>query len=468
MLCSPPRSSGPSSRLAAVACIALAGVAGTASAAAPGQDGDAPAAIEEQLVLVYRDGRVEQLRLDAAGDARDVVASRSAGGARRAADQLTLVRAFLWKPGTKFVKFNNTPFGKAFRKALKKTQAVYHNKRRGNGNVPRFKMTTAEDAVAEPSAFGSYTAFFNQFRADGKNTVVIDAQDRFFKDAAGKLLDDDLMAYSYTRGTASFVNVGGRFVGTTYWQEADVYVRSDLFALSRFLQRLIAIASFRYTLGYAPTVWPLDLHAADPAHLTEADFENKASSTWKDFAAAWDDFHYRDALVGPEARAAFLDEPRVLPVDGALINLGNYRPPQEVDLGAVRTTQTVFLTNLKGFDGDKVMSLAFTHLQGTTRKSLFTLSSNADGWPLEPGSGLMLYPTIFFQRVHIDDTPQLTQLRDLIAKQGTPMTVDGVEYARAIRVEIEFSGRLQEDGGLRSATRTYVFVDVPHAGTGAS
>ncbi|MCG8375521.1 MAG: hypothetical protein MI702_03480 [Chlorobiales bacterium] len=383
-------------------------------------------------------------------------------------DSATLLRAMPWTAGTKKIVVNFTEFSLKFRKSVLKIVRKYVIQRRGNKNVPKFKLTKNKDLVRPITDFNNPAEFYNQFAYDDKNNVVMTDDDQFFKSPNGIFFNPNQVGITRIWGSAAYLQKGNRFVGTYLIEDVEVYLRSDFFMLPAFTQRLILTGLFKFALGYQKSMTTHDILSDNRQHVSEASFEDKNSDVWQKMAHLWDDFYYADKLIGPEA-AAFHSKAKVLPFEGAVIDLADYEVPDTAESNPRPTdnSQSVFVTNLKGFDGKKVFSAQLTALykdqnSNEVQKKIITLKGNAYDYPKAlsvNGKPTNWFPTIFFNHVVIGNQGELNTINNAIKANGSPMTIMGVNFDKALKVEVKFTGYLQEDSKKKNKKVVYYFVN---------
>lgn len=391
---------------------------------------------------------------------------REAKPAKRSFDSATLIRPTRWDHKVKLVKFNFTEFASDFKKNVKKAANKYHNTKRGNGLVPRIKTTSAIDKVKDISTFNNPWEFYSQFTNDDKNTIVMTEDDQFFKSPNGFFFDPNLMAKTKIYSIASFEEMNGRYEGAYYLEDADIELRSDFFDMPSNQQNIILAGAFKFAMGYQISAWAHDINGENNPFVDINALKNKNSDVWKKMMHQWDNFYYQDKLTATPA--AFHTVPQVMPFDGEVIDIADYETPLTDDdaVNPAQVSQTLFLTNLKGFDGVKKLNITLTQItkknNKDVKKKILALSGNAYDYPITlliNGKSTKAYPTIWFNGVILGNESDLNKLKTAIKKSGTPMELFGKTFDKALKVEVVFNGRLTQNEAVKSKKMTYYFIN---------
>lgn len=382
--------------------------------------------------------------------------------AARSFDSATLIRPTRWTPGVKFVKFNSTEYASDYLKKIKKAANKYHNTKRGNGSVPRIKTLSTEVKVKDISTFSNPWEFYQQFAFDDQNSVVMTEDDQFFKSPNGILFNLNLVAVTRVYSSAQFKLKSGKWVGVYYIEDTDIELRSDFFEMPSDQQNMILAAAFKFAMGYEQSAWTHDILGENNPFVDIAALKDKNSDVWQKMMHQWDNFYYQDRLVGPTA--AFHSVPQVLPFDQEVIDLADYEtPPTDENIQEpTGVSQALFVTNLKGYTGTKKLNITFTQVtlenNKEKKKNILSISGNAYDYPVDV-QGTKVYPTLWFNKVILGNEGDLNKLRNAIKNDGTPQTMFARNFSKLLRIDVQFKGRLEEGGAVKSKTMTYYFTD---------
>jgi hypothetical protein len=291
--------------------------------------------------------------------------------------------------------------------------------------------------------------------------------DQFFKNSMGQLEHPTMVAWTHLYLSAMISKVGNRWVGTYFLEDADVWLRSDFFNQTTAEQQNLLSAAFRAALGYQKTVCIYDFHA-NVRTISSAMFKNNKSPAWA-LAREFDNMFYTDAFTGP-APAAYLDTPRAVPLDNAVLDLKEYKLPDTNPANPDPTVDVpaLFLTNLKAFESGKSLSVTFTAVPAAAvpapakKIKILTISGAAYDYPNSitiNGQPTTWYPTIHLNYIMLGQQEGLTKLRDAISQYGTPLTVEGASFARALKFEVAISGYLTETDTLKKLVRKVYITD---------
>jgi hypothetical protein len=366
-------------------------------------------------------------------------------------------------PETVTLKFNRTDLSDTYGKKIGSILKFYINKRRGNAFVPQMQLTSEVDAVKPIKKFKNPDDFYTQFNGDGKNTIVMTVDDQFFRDASGDIIDPDVVSTTLLIGRAEVEGwTGDEYFGKLWIEETDVYLRSDFFSRSKLEYNINGAAAFSMALGYRPTVWSHDYLSKNGSHVNKSTFANAKSDVWTKISNERDNFYYLDdlTLTAPD----YLDTPRLLPFENEVIDIGGYTLPS-TDPGEpfpLAATPVLFLTNLKAYDGKYKLTLVVSRITGESppaAKKLLKLSGNCIDYPMVADGGEEFYPTIHLTEVRLGRESDLAKLRKAVETYGTAQIIDGVQFPKAVKIQVDISGRLYKGGKTQSLTRSFWLVD---------
>jgi hypothetical protein len=346
---------------------------------------------------------------------------------------------------------------------VKKIMNKYHNKRRGNSNTPRMKITTKVVEVKPMANFPNPWEYYNQLDWDDHLTVVMTADDQFFKDPFGNVFDPQIVSTTKLFAKALLTLQGNRWIGTYWITEVDVYLVYSFFSVSKITYYRLGTPAFRMGLGYQSTVWSHDYLSSRERHVSAAAFKNAGSTVWTGISHVRDDFYYMDKL-GDTWAPNYLSTPRLLPFEDEVLDIGDYDLPWLDENGNIHLEKSpiLFVTNLKGFDGNKKMVIkVFRVTDDNPPKDvkLVTLRGNTLRYPI-PVSGRNFYASIFLNHVRLGREKDLNKLLNAVNQYGTPRLIDGVDFAKALRVKVTVTGYLTDKGQKGNLTRLFWLVDI--------
>lgn len=418
----------------------------------------------------FSDGRIETVQFFWDPARKIYIEHPRGSGVAETFDSALVERADTWRSNTKKIIFDFTEMSLPYRKNFKKIINKYCNRRRGVAGVPKFKAGKKTIPVKSLEDIGNFTLYQWQFSNDDHNVVCMTEDDLFFKNYNGQLNDPNVIARTQNHVNAILVKINGRNTGTWWIEEADVFLRSDFFEKSNYVQRVILAGSLRFALGYKKPIWTLDL-GSDNRKFNEEMFEDANSALWKKGVEMWDVLYYSDTLVGISAKKkGYLDKARALPIDGTVLDLADYFVPVSGvgPSGFTQRTGSLFVTNLLAFDKNKTFSAEFKVILpdgvGSAEDvDLFTIQGNQYDYPGEigtqDGGTEPWYPVFFLNSVKLGQQSDLTALNNAIQQYGTPLNMDGTSYSKAIKVQVEMEGYLNENSKAKKLTRTYYFVN---------
>jgi len=372
-----------------------------------------------------------------------------------------LTRSWHWAWSKKLIKFGTTPDSKPHKQKFKKIIKAYHNNRRGNNNVPRMKMSTKVIKVTPIWEFEDKSKFYTQLDFDGNSTAVATDDNQFFKDQNGNFYDPSVMTKTKILATLYVKQQANRQVGTHRIEESDVYFRSEFFNQAKKIYERLATAAFKLALGYKITVWSHDL-LSNKDHHADRDFQPINSDLWIKTIFERDDFYYMDKLSGLSV-TDYLDKPRILPFEDEVIDIGDYELPEVID-GHIDLDKThiLFLTSLKGFDGDKKMIIKIwrvIQINPLKQELIVKLQGNTLDYPQNIGNNTLVYPSIFLNNVRLGIESDLNKLKNAVNDHGTLQILDGVLFAKALRIRVKITGYLAENGKVKNKSRFFWLVD---------
>ena len=382
---------------------------------------------------------------------------------------------------TRKIVFNITPDMKPNRLKFNKVAKKYHNQRRGSSNLPQAKIGKKITQVKPIEEFANQADFYFQFHRDGINLIILTNDDQFFLDPTGQFYfygaDTVLVTWKFLTWFPWLRTEGGRYVADEYITESDVYLRSDFFALSKNAYTIMAIDSFRTAVGYRATVWAHDyLKNGLVIYATDANILNGNSNVWKKISEPRDMFYYEDKPAN--VAAAYLDKAILLPYEGEVLDIGGYVVPSTDDKEDMPLSETssVFVTNIKAFDGKKKTTVTIERLEKlpdnkTQWTKVTVLTGNLYDYPWTGrytvnGVAQKVYPTVFGEEIYIGRQADLDKLKNVVKDYGEMQLIDGKTFRRAVKIRVTVKGRLTEDGGLKSLAQEYWLVntdnDIPY------
>lgn len=371
-----------------------------------------------------------------------------------------------WKRPTTIV-FNVTARSSQKKTRIRKVLNTYMNQRRGTPMVPRMKLGTKKVKIKPIGEFANPAQFYRQLDFDGNNTVVMTTDDQFFLSPPPDMLpfNPDFVAMTFIMGRVTIRTEKGRNV-TTFWiDEADVYFLNNFWDMAKNLRNLAGTASFRLALGYQTTIWSHDYMSRKRPHVTFEKFNKKTETPWTLVSNTRDMFFYKDALG--VASINFLETPRLLPEENEVLDIGGYMLPTKIE--TIRGedlneggTPILFLTNLKAYRGAKKLKAKIWRITtDSPPKDVFvtSMAGNTIRYPTDFSTVKDVYPDIFLCHFRIGQKAKLKKLKKIVKNFGVPQTIDGVHFEKAVKIRVKLSGRLTENGKIKSITRTFWLVD---------
>ncbi|MGB2905781.1 MAG: hypothetical protein WBB73_01695 [Candidatus Aminicenantaceae bacterium] len=373
-----------------------------------------------------------------------------------------VTRSLHWDTPVNIV-FDVTKDSKPHTTKINKIQNKYSDKRRGNKSTPTMSVVTQEVQVKPISVFPNPWDFYRQLNRDGHNTVVMTQDDQFFKDPNGVIFDPEIVSNTLLYATAAIVQKGNRYVGTFWIHEVDVYFVYNFFGLNKNTYFRIGTVAFRFGFGYQANVWSHDYFSADPFHVTTAAFKKTSSTTWQEISFPRDDLFYMDKL-GDTWTPNYLATPRLLPFEEEVINVGDYELPwlDEFDEIHLEKSTILFVTNLKGFAGNKKLAVKFFRVTDDTPPKdvkITGISGNTLRYPLPHPQVGQWYPSIFLNHIRLGRELHLNKLKNTVNQFGTMRTIDGITFEKAVKIKVTITGYLTESGSKKTITRIYWLVN---------
>jgi hypothetical protein len=324
---------------------------------------------------------------------------------------------------------------------------------------------TQEVQVKPISAFPNPWEFYIQLYKDGHSTVVMTQDDQFFKDPNGTIYDPEIVSNTVVFASAAIVQQGNRYVGTYWINEVDVYFMNHFFGLNKNTYFRIGTVAFRYGFGYQANVWSHDYFSADPFHVTTAAFKKTSSTTWQEISFPRDDLFYLDRL-GDTWAPNYLATPRLLPFEEEVLNVGDYELPwvDQNDQIHLEKSTILFVTNLKGFAGNKKLAVKFFRVTDDNPPKDVTITGikgNTLWYPQSHPQIGQWYPSVFLNHVRLGKLNDLDKLKNAVDQFGTMRTLDGIDFEKAIKIKVVISGYLVEGGPKKSITRIFWLVNAP-------
>jgi hypothetical protein len=427
-----------------------------------------------QATSITKDGRIvnQQMIYDQSTRSfRPLTASELDGIPARTWSTAVAFYCFRWNSGENgkvilSITQDMAPHKAAFNKIMKK----YHNRLRGTKSMPQLGFDAKVYEVKDISEFQDTNDYYEQFWWDGDNLIWMTNDDQWFKDPTGQywLYGENVVQYTITFLTREFNYVGGKWVADQYITEIHVYLRSNFFNTSKPRYTQSAVMSFAAAMGYRFTIWGHDLTKnGTTIYATETEILKTKSDVWTKINQPRDLFYYSDKPSGTPA--AYLSTPRLLPFEGEVLDIGLYHVPSvdDNDPEPLVATESVFLTNLKAYDGKKKLSVNIDWLQtlpdnSTQWVALSKLQGNLDDYPWTytiNGQSQKVYLKVFGNMVFIGRQTDLDTMKDAVRDYGTPQTIDGIYFAKALKIRAQVKGRLEENGPLKTVTQEYWLVD---------
>jgi len=373
-----------------------------------------------------------------------------------------------WKRPTT-ITFNVTARSAQKKTRIKKVLNTYMNQRRGTNMVPRMKLGTKKVKIKPIGEFADPAQFYRQLDFDGNNTVVMTTDDQFFltppRLGPPVPFDPDFVSMTFIMGRITIRVENGRNV-TTYWiDEADVYFLNNFWDMAKNVRNMAGTATFRLALGYHTTIWSHDYMSRKRPHVTAEKFNKKTETPWTLVSNTRDMFYYKDALgVGS---IQFLETPRLLPEENEVLDVGGYVLPSKIE--TIRGedlneggTPIVFLTNLKAYRGSKKLKAKIWRVTtDNPPQDVFvtSMAGNTIRYPTDFSTVKNVYPDIFLCHFRIGQKAKLKKLKKIVKNFGVPVRIDGVDFDKAVKIRVRLSGRLTENGPIKSIERFYWLVD---------
>jgi len=371
-----------------------------------------------------------------------------------------------WKKQNYRLLFNFTPDAKPNRGKVNFIFSKYIFKRRGVATSPNPRTQNKTIPVQPLNSFKNIFEYQDQFKQDGHNTIIMTQDDNFFRNSLGQIADPDLIGTTWTLATATFTKIAGKFRGTYYLDEADIYLRSDFFERSKKIYEVIMTGLARFAFGYQANISVWDLNG-DNQVFAYSMFVNQNKPMWKKLAQEWDRIFYDDPVSEAASISPSATTPEIIPGNGFVLDIADYELPDTDGNNPFPTVKSnaLFVTNLLAFSGGKKLTAKFTavypdpnNANKTIKKKIFNVSNNLRDYPQDSSFG-KLYPTIWMNRIAFARKGELNKMKTFIRNFGTAKNIEGKSYKKALQVQVQIIGYMSETGGKKSKTVTVFFVN---------
>jgi hypothetical protein len=467
---------GVATRPAVIALAALSlTLLPTAAAKASGGSDEPTVAgsVRVHMAAIFRDGRREDRTLVFTGTPERAWASTDAADWVTVGSRVTNTSS--WRPRSK-VNYGMTELARQNpSKKLMKKGAALVNKNRGTANAPSHKIKNSKHDIIPENQFASRSAYLAQFHLDHRNTVIEDELDEFVDFlplALGGIQDADIFAIHYEYATVGPVAAPAgpnpaapngateRWEGAYWIEEADIYVRSDVFERFGTFQLNVALVfGYLSNSGYEQTGWTDDaLGFVNPFAVTEEAFNNGKSDMWLEHQAR-DQFYYDD-VTGASTAVAGLE---MIPIPGTVIDIGGniawlngLMPPLGGGPVLVQSKPSAYNGNKKA-----VTKIFWIDPGPPVRlRRVTTLKNNLENWPrVDQGIPEPWYPLVRFNSIRIAKQKNLDQIVKAIADHCAPMTIRGLNFTCVLPVQIKHTAYASENGGKQTIAQEYYLMD---------
>jgi len=427
-------------------------------------------ALRIHTVAIYADGRRVEATHEYTGNPERAWKSLDAGDWVTVGSRVTNTSS--WRSKSK-VNYGTTELARQNpNKRLMKKGAGLVNKNRGVATAPSHKIKNTKHDIIPQNQFASFSDYILQFHFDGRNTIVMDEIDEFIDTLppalAGPTAEDtDLFAIRYEfaeirevrtpdpNGRNDAVN---RLEGTYWIEEADIYVRSDLFdRLSGFDLNDELVFGYLVNSGYEPTGWSDDALGFVNPHANEAAFNNRQSDMWKQHQER-DVFYYKD-VIGTANNAFF----ELLPLPDTVIDVGGNISWYNGAAPPLGEGPVLIQSKPSAYNGNKkAVTKIFRIDPGppVRLRRVTTLRNNLENWPrTDAGIPGPWYPTVRYNSIRIAKQRNLNQIVKAIADHCTPMTIRGVAFSCVLPVTIRHQAYVSETGGKQTINQNYYLID---------
>jgi hypothetical protein len=461
------RGFGPREALVAVAASIFTLFAGTPAGATGESD---PSLVRGVLRIhataIYADGRREEVTRVFTGSPERAWLSTDAGDWVTVGSRVTNTSS--WRSRSK-VNYGTTELARENPgKRLMKKGAALVNKNRGTANAPAHKIKNTRHDIIPQNQFPSFGAYISQFHQDRRSTIVMDENDEFIDfvpPALGAFEDADVFGVRYefaeVRNVAAPADSAAtaRFEGAFWIEEADIYVRSDVFdRYPTFDLNVLLVFGFLANSGYEQTGWSDDaLGFVNPHAVTPDAFNNGNSDMWKQHQER--DHFYYDNVVRASTAANF----EMIPIPGTVIDIGGNVAWFAGEMPPLGEGPILIQSKPSAFNGAKKAVTVLSRIDPGPPQRLrriTTLKSNLENWPrTDAGIPEPWFPLVRYNSIRIAKQRNIDQLVKAIADHCAPMTIRGVNFSCVLPVSIKHTAYASENGGKQTIAQTYYLID---------
>lgn len=337
----------------------------------------------------------------------------------------------LWPSKVKEVEFGFTPDAYRLKSKFKKAFKKYVNRRRGSKKVPEISVVDRVDACSD-------TAWKGLFWGDGKNTIIITDDDRFFGMAGRAWV---FLTFDHTARKIS---------------EADVYYRSNLFedtgptgnkskqSKKNWFPNYVITHESGHIRGYWHTTWTNDYMMPYGPNVTDETFSKRRSVIW-DLAKERDRLFYDPDSFG---------EPVLLPLMNNVIDLSFAAAPDDVEDQFKKSyMRAILMTSLKGYPGKELkveIYKGYVEKWPTKNKLIVRLEGSVYGY--------LFLVDYWASTLHIGQKDYWRDLIKVLEKRGGEETIDGITYSKALPVTIRVEGYTEENNGEKKTIFRHLYI----------
>jgi hypothetical protein len=428
-------------------------------------------ALRAQTMAIYPDGRRVEATLEFTGSPEHSWRSAEAGDWVTVGSRVTNTSS--WRPNSK-VNYGMTELARQNpSKKLMKKGAALVNKNRGVATAPTHKIKNFKHDIVPEDQFATFGAYILQFHFDGRNTIIMDPIDEFIDivppalgspAAAGEA---DIFAVRYqfanisqgqTPAKAGRNEAIERYEGTYWLEEADIYVRSDLFdRFADFELNNQLVFGYLTNSGYERTGWSDDALGFVNPHADEAAFDNRQSDMWKQHQER-DIFYYKD-VIGTSAEAFF----EMLPLPNTVIDIGGNIRWYQDSQPPLGQGPVLIQSKPSAYNGSKkaVTKISWVDSGPPAKvRGITTLKNNLENWPeSHPQLPQGWYPTVRYNSIRIAKQKNLDRIVKAIADHCAPMTIRGVNFTCVLPAQIKHTAYVSENGAKQTITQNYYLID---------
>ena len=120
------------------------------------------------------------------------------------------------------------------------------------------------------------------------------------------------------------------------------------------------------------------------------------------------------------------------------------------------------MTNLKSYGQGKRVSMTISRLEGSGASNdieIVRLSETTGDYPMLTPDGLTFYSDYNANEIRILKKRTWNKLKKAIKKFGVEREIDGILFAKVLRIKVEISGFLSESGEQRSISGLYWLIN---------